>query len=195
LLTLAIGFWPTPRAAYPALFHAHANALFALAEAPHVRLAAPEATSGPATDTVMSGAPQAGAGPAWRSWFDLRRIGWWPSAALLAMLLATPLNPGRRVFAILAGLGLIDLFTLGRIGVEIAYAGSEASRGAAPGGLLDLLLRVGSESLTATVPSVAIVFLAWVLVATPRNAIDLRGARSWLGSESRAAARESRRER
>ena len=41
-LTLLLGFWPTLRMAYPALFHAHANALFGwMIEAPRVRLAVP----------------------------------------------------------------------------------------------------------------------------------------------------------
>src|SRR5687768_4831711 len=81
-LTLLIGFWPTPRDVYPALFHAHANALFAWRESPRVQLAAPGARSGVTTDTVVIGRPRVGAEPAWQSWFSVLRIGYWPSAAL-----------------------------------------------------------------------------------------------------------------
>lgn len=178
-LSLLIGFWPTPRAAYPALFHAHANALFGRLAAPHVRLA-PGAT----TDTTMVvAAPRAGAAAAWESSFSVGRIGYWPSAVLLAMLLATPLSPLRRALAAAAGLLLIDLFTLARIGVEIAHLTHrlpDGSPDSAPGPLA-VLLRVGSESLTATIPSAAFVLVCWVVLASPWRAIDLSAARAWVG--------------
>src|SRR5258707_6482199 len=75
-LTLLIGFWPTPRAAYPALFHAHANALLRYLESPYVRLAPPSPESGRTTDTEMTGPPRADAPPQWRSWFSLGPIGY-----------------------------------------------------------------------------------------------------------------------
>ena len=115
-LTLLIGFWPTPRAAYPALFHGHANALFGRLEAPHVRLG-----PGDETDTAMTVATHADAASALQSSFSVRRIGYWPSAMLLGMLLATPLPPLRRAAAAAIGLAMVDLFTLARVGVEIAH--------------------------------------------------------------------------
>jgi len=186
-LTLLIGSWPTPRDAYPALFHLHANALLR-SLAPQVRLDAPAPESGVLfTDTVMIGAPHPAAEAAWHSWFSIRRIGYWPSAALLAMLLATPLSPVRRALAIATGLALLDAITLGRIGLEIAYASYELTQG--PGGPargpFHLLLRVGSESLTATIPSVAFVFVCWVVVASPWRSIDLTAARALLGIPTR----------
>jgi hypothetical protein len=177
-LLLAIGFWPAPRAAYPALFHAHANALLTHLEAPQVRLGAPPAGSGERTDTAMSAAPRAGEPIAWTSFFDVVRIGYWPSAALLALLLATPLPPLRRALTASIGLVLVDLFTLARIGVEIAYASHELRlrAGVIGHGPLDLLLRIGSEALPATIPSAAFVLVCWVVLAKPRRMIDL-GAR------------------
>jgi hypothetical protein len=177
-LLLAIGIWPAPRAAYPAIFHAHANALVTRLAAPHVRLGAPAADSGEHTDTAMTAAPRAGEPTAWTSYFDVVRIGYWPSAALLALLLATPLPPLRRALAAAIGLVLVDLFTLARIGVEIAYA-SHALRlraGVIGHGPLDLILRIGSEALPATIPSAAFVLVCWVLLANPRRTIAL-GAR------------------
>jgi len=187
-LTLLIGFWPTPRDAYPAAFHVHANALLGCLDTPHVRLEVPAPESGARTDTVMIGAPRPAAEADWHSWFSIRRIGYWPSAALLAMLLATPLSPVRRALAILTGLALLDAFTLGRIGLEIAYASYELTQG--PGsparGPFHLLLRVGSESLTATIPSVAFVFVCWVVVASPWRSIDLTAARRLFGIPTRS---------
>jgi hypothetical protein len=186
-LALLLGFWSAPRDAYPAIFHAHANALLAGLATPHVRLAAPGPDSLAGTDTAMRGAPRAGAEPAWESSFGVVRIGYWPSAALAALLLATPLAPLRRALAVAAGLALVDLFTLARIGVEIAYASYEVAHG--PGGptrgLAHLLLRVGSESLTATIPSAAFVLVCWVVLARPLRTIDLSAARAWIGQPPR----------
>ena len=164
-LTLLIGLWPTPRAAYPGLFHAHANALLHGGE---VRLEPPPAESDPGIDTVL-------VGPAWRSSFSVERLGWWPSAALIALLLATPLTPLRRAAAALAGLAGLDAFALARIAVEIAYANAAVaqSSGAPPSRVLEVLLRIGSESLTASIPSAAAVLVCWVVLARPRRAIDL----------------------
>jgi hypothetical protein len=175
-LALLLGFWSAPRVAYLELFHAHANALLAGIDAPHVRLALPGARALAGTDTVMRGAPRAGDAIAWESSFGVVRIGYWPSIALAALLLATPLPARRRALAVVGGLALVDLFTLARIGVEIAYASYEVAVG--PGGptrgLAHLLLRVGSESLTATIPSAAFVIVCWVLLARPRQTIGRR---------------------
>jgi hypothetical protein len=175
-LTLLIGFWPTPRAVYPALFHAHANALFGSLAAPHVRLAA-----GQVTDTAMTVAARAGATDAVVSSFSIGRIGYWPSALLVAMLIATPLSALRRAAAVAIGLALVDLFTLARVGIEVAHLDSLLAHGGAPApGAGPLLLRVGSESLTATIPSAAFVLVCWVALARPWRTIDLGSARAWL---------------
>jgi hypothetical protein len=179
-LAVLIGSWPTPRDVYPTLFHAHANALLSWWDSPAVELATPSVASGLDTDTVVIGAPRRGAEPAWQSWFSVRRIGYWPSAALVALLLATPLSAGRRALAIAAGLVLIDLFTLARIAVEVAYLTYELDHG--PGapvqGPLHLLLRVGSESLSATIPSAAFVLVSWVAVGSPWRSIELPALRT-----------------
>ena len=99
-----------------------------------------------------------------------------------------------RIFTIPAfaagGLLLLNLVTLGRIGIEIAYAYYEVERG--PGqaaqGVAHFLLRVGSESLTASIPSAAAVLLIWVLVATPRRALDATSVRWLFGLGAPAAA-------
>jgi hypothetical protein len=178
-LTLLIGFWPTPRAAYPALFHAQANVLFGSLEAPRVRFG-----PGERTDTAMTVSRRAGDADELESSFGIGRIGYWPSAMLLAMLLATPLPPLRRAAAAAIGLALVDLFTIARIGVEIAHLnyllGHETAHGATP-----VLLRIGSESLTATIPSAAFVLVCWVVLASPRRTIDLSAARRWVGVRAR----------
>jgi hypothetical protein len=130
---------------------------------------------------------RAGAEPPWQSFFSIVRIGYWPSLFLAALLLATPLSPLRRALAVAGGLVLVDLFTLARIGIELAYAGYEVALG--PGGptrdIGHLLLRVGSESLTATIPSAAFVLVCWVILARPRHTIDASAARAWIGPPPR----------
>jgi hypothetical protein len=181
VLTLAIGYWPTPREHFPALFHAGAEWMLNAAGAP-VQLDA-TAVAGDDIDTRMDGYRADGTGPVWQSQFSALRVGWWPVAGLLALLLATPMGGLARLAALAAGLALLALFALGRLGVEIAYAYSELARG--PGGpaegLVHLLLRVGSESLTATIPTAAGVFVVWVLVGRPWGALDLSALQTLLG--------------
>jgi hypothetical protein len=194
VLTLAIGYWPTPREQFPALFQAGAQAALTAAGA-HVQLSAAEAAGPPgdaAVDTAMDGYRADGTGPVWRSQFSALRLGWWPAAGLLALLLATPMGARARLLALGGGLALLALLALGRLGLEIAYLYSELERG--PGGpaqgLVHLLLRVGSESLTATIPTAAGVFVVWVLVGRPWSTLDLSALQTLLGL-SRGAPRKA----
>lgn len=185
-LSLLIGFWPTPRAVYPGLFHAHANALFERISATDVRLAPSEL---PHTDTAITvAAPRAGPGATWESSFSITRIGYWPSAVLIAMLLATPLAPLRRALAAAVGLVLVDLFALARIGVEIAHLAHRLPGADPAQGLLATLLQIGSESLTATIPSAAFVLVCWIVLATPWHAIDMSAARAVIGERAHPKA-------
>ncbi|MDH5567136.1 MAG: hypothetical protein OEY15_10770 [Myxococcales bacterium] len=182
-LSLLLGHWSAAKQRFPALFQAHATPILAAATGRPVRLGAPERAAPGEVDTVLRGYAQGVIRPVWTSRFSLVRIGYWPCAVLVAMILATPMTPRRRALALLGGLALLDAVTLGRIGIEIAYAYQEFEHG--PGqalrGPLHLLLRVGSESLTATIPSGAAVFGIWVLVSDPRRGLDLGGVRVLLG--------------
>src|SRR5258706_4157306 len=181
---LAIGLWPAPRVAYPALFHAHANALLAWIEVPSVHLASPAPGSDPTVDTVMTGALHAGAEAQWESSFSVAQIGYWPAVAFAALLLAAPASALRRAVSLVLGLALLDLVTLVRIALEIAYASDALAHGpdAPAQGLAHVLLRVGSDSLTATIPSAAFVLVCWVIAARPWRAIDLRAAQTWIAA-------------
>jgi len=189
-LTVLIGFWPTPKSLYPAGFHALGNALLGRGEVPWARFRAPVAETGE-IDTVMQGALADLDEPAWTSKYSAVRIGYWPSAALVAFVLATPMGSRRLLASLVAGLGLLQLLTVGRACVTSAYAYYELAHGpGAPArGPLHLLLRTGSESLTASIPSAALVFVVWVLVARPRRTLDLGILRRLLGLPDPAAAR------
>jgi len=189
LLALVLGYWSAPRSHYPEAFHAHATPILANVTGRPVNLDAPEPGGERGGDTVMKGYRQGAFHPVWVSQFSVTRIGYWPSLLLAALLLATPLAPARRALTLVAGLALFDLVVLGRIGLEIAYAYFEFDNG--PGqaaqGVLHLLLRVGSESLTATIPSAAAVLVIWVLLANPRRNLDVGVLRAILGRPARPA--------
>jgi hypothetical protein len=182
-LALLIGYWPSPKWHYPKFLHAHAAPILSWATGHPIGLRAPEPGGPGDVDTVMKGYAHGSIWPLWTSRFSVTRVGYWPSAVLAALILATPLAPLRRGAALLGGLLLLDLVTLGRIGIEIAYAYYEVGHG--PGqalqGVAHVLLRVGSESLTASIPSAAAVLLIWVFVANPRRALDVASARALLG--------------
>jgi hypothetical protein len=178
-LTLLLGAWPAPRAAYPALFHAQANALFGSLATPRVHFG-----PGDRIDTALVLSLSSGAPDTVESSFSIGWLGYWPSALLVAMLLATPLPLPRRAAAIAIGLALVDLFTLARVGIEIAHLDYLLARGTEHGPLA-VLLRIGSESLTATIPSYALVLVCWVLLAGPRRTIDLTAARALIGTRGR----------
>jgi hypothetical protein len=172
-LALALGFWPAPRALYPHLFHAHATPILQALTGRPVRFDASKPNAASEVDSVLRGYAPGRVQPVWAARFSLVRIGYWPSVLLIALLLATPMRPLRRVVALPAGLLLLDAFTLGRVAVEIQYAYFELAHG--PGqalrGWLHLSLRIGSESLTASIPSGAAVLGLWVLLADPRHGL------------------------
>ena len=176
LLSLLIGWWPTPRALYPPLLRAQAGALLAARSGGAVTLH--EETRGEDVDTVIVEKRPGNPAPRWRAEFSLLRLGWWPSAVLFALVLATPMSARRRALALLAGFAWIELYVLFRLFAEWGYADYEA---VAPGGPLQgpvhALLRTGSEVLEANVVLVAVVLLAWVLLARPARVLDTSSLR------------------
>jgi hypothetical protein len=177
LLSLLIGWWPTPRDLYPPFLRAQAGALVGGLSGGAVTLRAEEgAVDG--VDTVMEEMPPGERAPRWRAELSLLRLGWWPSAVLAALMLATPMTGRRRALSMLAGFLWIELYVLLRLFAEIAYADREAlSPGGPLTGPLHALLRTAAEVLEANVVLVAVVLLAWIAIARPARVLDARSLR------------------
>lgn len=185
LLALLLGWWPTPRAIYPALLRAQAEPVLAAGTGDALTLRASDATL-EGVDTVME-ARDAGRGePRWRAELSLIRLGWWPAAVLAALILATPMRARRRAFALAAGFLWISAYVLLRLFAGAAYADYEALRpGAESVGAMHALLRSSAEILEANVVLVAVVLIAWVVLARPGRSLDARSLRRLLPMPSR----------
>jgi hypothetical protein len=179
LLALLIGWWPTPRALYPPALRAQAGPLLG---AVGVTLRPGAGAEG--DDTVMERAWVGGRAGGWEAQLSLMNLGWYPTAALVALVLATPMSARRRALALGAGVLWIELYVVLRLFAGVLYADYEARVG--PGtplsGALHLLLRSSAAVLEANVVLVAVVLLAWVVLAKPGAGLDTRPLRRLLGA-------------
>ncbi len=168
-------YWPTPRALYPVWFELPADALLgALTDG---RLRITMTPSGPVDTEVEAGAGSDGSG-GWTLGMDMVRLGWWPTAGDLALLLATPMSAPRRLRSAALGVAILQAVTLLRLGVAIGYAAYATEldpAGDAVQGWVPLLMRGGVMSLTGSLTSVALVALLWVWQARPREALATGG--------------------
>lgn len=189
VLTVLLGLWPTPRLHYAPLLREQASWLYGGGEPPRVVVRENASRKTPDLDTALEAVTPAQEAPLWRVSFSAVRMGYWPSAALLALLLATPLTPRHRALAVVVGLVWLDAFALGRIGIEVqrAFLELEANEGGAAGGAL-LAARTSSEVLNSNIVVIASVLIGWVVVASPRRTIDPRGLFRILGMSARTPA-------
>lgn len=172
MLALLLGYWPSARAVYPPFFRLQCDLVFGEAGRLEFRAAAgaPEVD-----DTFVESFPAGEAVPQWRISLSAVRMGWWPSAVLLALLLATPMPARRRLLAAGIGLAWLDVFAVGRVGLEILRAFGELAQGGpdAPASGSLLLYRTVSEVSNSNIVVIAAVLLAWVATAQPRRNLEL----------------------
>lgn len=183
VLALLIGFWPSPRAVYPGLFRAQAQAVFGAGEPPALTLRRATGVSLNEKDTFVEAFDRETAEPRWRLSISAVRLGYWPSAVLVAMLLATPMTTRRRVLAVGLGVAWLHVFALGRLGLEILRAFAELPQGSAAEASGSLLAyRTASEVINSNIVVIAAVFLGWVAVARPRRALEMGSLTNLLGT-------------
>jgi hypothetical protein len=181
VLALLIGYWPSARDAYPALFRALAATVFE-SDGPDLLLLRPAVGDSLAEkDTFVEAFDADGGEPHWRLVISAVRLGYWPSAVLMALLLATPLSARRRLLAVGAGLAWLHAFALLRLSLEIQRAfGELEGAGVEAGGSL-LAYRTASEVLNSNIVVIAAVFLGWVAVSRPRKALEMGALSRLLG--------------
>lgn len=183
VLALLIGFWPSVRDAYPELFRAGAAALLAHGDPPEVMVRPGALRSGAATDTFVEGIEPGAEKPSWRLSFSTIRMGYWPSAVLLALLLATPMPARRRAFSALAGLAWIGAYAGVRLWLDVVRAQAELAGGGAKATAEGsvLYLRTASQVLGSNIFEIAVILLAWVVLANPQRVLRLGGLARLLG--------------
>jgi hypothetical protein len=186
VMALLLGWWPTPRELVPPLMRAQAAPLLDAGIAGALTLRPSDAKE-EGVDTLMEATDEGARTPRWRAELSLVRLGWWPFAVLTALVLATPMRPGRRAFALAAGFLWIEVYVLLRLYSEAGFADYEAKMG--PGGVLagplHAVLRSGAEILEANVVLVAVVLIAWAVLARPAGALDASALRRAVPARSR----------
>ena len=178
-LALLLGFLPRMDRIYPTAFNAHAGVVFNLALA----IASPERSVRMATidpglnadrrDTRLVGLE--GGRRLWRQFYRVFSMGWWPTACVTGLVLATPLPWRRRLLALAGGVLIVDALLLVRIGVMVLL--NYAVSGPDPGAGWERAREVAEESFISWVPPLVFVLLAWASVASPATTIDLAAAR------------------
>lgn len=180
-LGLLLLFLPGMDGVYPTAFNAHANVLFqSFGEKRHLRFKTlPPESRNDRADSRMNGYGRHSDRPQWRLIYRITSRGWWPTAILIGLLVATPLPWLRRIGTLLAGLLILDALILARLAsmAVMLYGASEpvpVERWVRARGPL-------TESFNSWVPPVASVLLAWVAVARPSSTIDGRASGTRLG--------------
>lgn len=174
-LLALIGFAPYAAEVYPVVVAAEGNGLLGGAGRRTVRfhwLEDVERADG--ADLRMTGHVAGHEEHVWRAVFSMRRRGYWPMAALLALLLATPMPARRRAWVLPAGVLLQNGFVLAHLTVLslVFFAAVEGEKGRA--------VDIARASFNSPIIPYTVVFVIWALLARPARSIDLRSVNQWL---------------
>jgi hypothetical protein len=163
--------WPGLKQAYGALFRSAANAVVSpLVSTGKVEFV-PAQVPNEAWDLEMRMSVPSSS-RSWHAEYSSRAWGYLPTAAVIALIVATPIPWRRRIIALASGLLLIHVFIALRVAIAIAYGfswGTDGEVGILPRAVIEVLLQTVSAS---PVTSFVAPILVWVLVAF--QAGDLR---------------------
>lgn len=190
ILFLLLGWFPTLKGVYPSLFELQGNRVFQSFGANRALRFERLASDTKRHDMRMLGLDKRRPRePRFEARFDSTRVGYWPIAGLVALILATPMTRSRRVASLLGGLALLDLVTLGRVAIvgQSLFVQARATRLGQELPAWGAALRVLTESVDATVPSFAFVLVIWVFVASPLRTLDVSPVESLLRPGGRKA--------
>jgi uncharacterized membrane protein len=188
--------WPWLGARYGSLLRVSAN----VALSPLELVYAIEVASAPSTDGVdtILRARRFGSSDRWGTATRSRTVGYLPLATFLSLLVATPLGARRRLAALFAGVALVHLYALVRIGLLFSYALTlhvEHCKAPHAAFLFEawwrelnhyLLLSLHQEVMLP----IAIPVLVWVLVCFRSH--DWRALKAWQDRASRTTPRRER---
>ena len=175
ILLLLIGHLPNSASIYPRIVHAEANLLFgAFGPERFITFAWIEpASTEDGSDTLMRGMVRDEESRRWQAVYSVRRQGYWPSAALLAMVLATPMSGRRRALALPGAAVLLNVFLMAQVAaVGLCAFGASDPSGPDPGWLR--AASIATQFFNSPVPSYALVFVLWTLLVRPSSGIDVR---------------------
>jgi hypothetical protein len=111
---------------------------------------------------------------AWESTYSVRDRGYEPSAALIALMLATPMSRRRRILGSLGAVIALNAFILAQTGLLAVTSFAAANAGLVLGGeWLGGGVRVAEAFFRQPIPRYAAVFAIWALIAAPARAIDM----------------------
>jgi len=182
ILLLLIGHLPYSASFYPRMVHAEANLLFRSFGSDRsiaFEWIEPGSTAD-GSDTLMRGMVRGEETRRWQAVYSIRRRGYWPSAALIAMVIATPMSHRRRALALPGAALLLNVFLMVQLAVfGLCAFGASLPSGPDPGWLRALSL--ATRFFNSPVPSYALVFVLWTLLAQPSTGIDLRRFTNPLG--------------
>jgi hypothetical protein len=175
---------PGPTTTYPRIFNAHAELIYNgllrwISPKRSVRMV----TIDPLEYADRRDTRMVGYGPyrkprEFRQFYRVHSMGWWPTAVVTGLVLATPLPWRRRLGGWLVALLLVDVLLLVRVGVMV-WVNFEAS---VPGNgeSWERTRQVAQESFTSWVPPLVIALFAWAAVARPATYVDWGAALRWL---------------
>ena len=111
---------------------------------------------------------------AWESSYTVRDRGYEPSAALLALMLATPMSRRRRLLGSIGGLAALNAFILGQTGFLALTSFAAANPALVVGGeYLGQGVRIAEAFFRQPIPRYAAVFAVWALIAAPGRGLEL----------------------
>jgi hypothetical protein len=184
---------PGPTTTYPRIFNAHAEPIYNAL----LRWVSPErslrlATIDPSQHADRRDTRMVGYGPyrkprEFREFYRVHSMGWWPTAVVTGLVLATPLPWRRRLLAWLAGVLLVDALLLLRVGVMVWVNFAASVPGAGEG--WNRTRHVAEESFTSWVPPLVIALVSWAAVARPASTVDWTAGMRWLSRSGRQQRR------
>lgn len=175
LLAFMAALSPGVREIYSRAFHSVGNVAFAsVGEGRSVRFQwADPATRKDSADTRMLGRQHGHIEYRWRVIYSSHRRLFWPSATLVALILATPMTNRRRIVVLPTGLLLFNaFFVLEVYGLSMALFGA-VSAGGDTTWVGRSGLPIAQALFNSPITNFSAVFFLWAWLAQPARGIDL----------------------